>query len=123
MDPTALPRRVVVASFAALVVLAVLWETVLAPLRPGGSLLALKAVPLALALPGLARGRVRVFQWWSMGVLVYVAEGVVRGMTDADPTSRLLGWIECGLATLAWFAILATVRAARQQAQGASAAG
>ena len=122
MDPSALPRRVVVAAFAALAVLAVLWETVLAPLRPGGSLLVLKAVPLVLALPALARGRVRAFQWWSMGVLAYLAEGVVRGMTDVGTMSRTLGWIECALAAIAWTAILATVRAARRSATAAGAA-
>lgn len=121
MDPTALPRRVVVASFAALLALAVLWEMLLAPQRPGGSLLVLKAVPLALALPGLVRGRIRTFQWWSMGVLVYLAEGVVRGMTDADPISRALGWLECALAVIAWTAILATVRAARRVADASPA--
>lgn len=123
MDPTALPRRVVVASFAALAVIAVLWETLLAPLRPGGSLLVLKAVPLVLALPALARGRIRAYQWWSMGVLAYLAEGVVRGMTDADATSRALGWIECLLAVVAWTAILATVRAARRSATAAAVPG
>jgi uncharacterized membrane protein len=117
MDSTALPRHLVVVSCVALVVLALAWETVLAPQRPGGSLLALKALPLAASLPALARGRIRMFQWWSMGILGYLCEGVVRGMTDANATSRLLGWIECGLATLAWFAILATVRAARRAAQ------
>ena len=116
MDPTALPRRIVVAAVAALVVLALAWELWLAPLKPGGSLMALKALPLIAVLPALVRGHVRAFQWWSMLILVYLCEGIVRGMSDPDATSRLLGWIETALAGIAWFAILATVKAARTAA-------
>lgn len=121
MDPIAGPRRAVVACVAALAVLALAWELWLAPLRPGGSLLVLKAVPLLLALPALHRGRVRTFQWWSMLILLYVCEGVVRGLTDADASSRVLGWIETALAAGAYAAILLFVRAARARAQSAAA--
>jgi len=116
MDPTALPRRIVVAAVAALVLLALAWELWLAPLKPGGSLMALKALPLIAVLPALVRGHVRAFQWWSMLILVYLCEGIVRGLSDPDATSRLLGWIETALAGIAWFAILATVKAARAAA-------
>ena len=118
-DPTDRTRRLVVAGVAALAALAVAWEMWLAPQRPGGSLLVLKAVPLLAALPSLARGRVRAFQWWSMAILLYLCEGVVRGMSDATVTSRALGWIEAALATATYAAILMHVRAARS----ASAAG
>ncbi|HEY1042491.1 MAG TPA: DUF2069 domain-containing protein, partial [Telluria sp.] len=37
---------------ALLIVWLVAWETVVAPLRPGGTLLALKALPLLLPLIG-----------------------------------------------------------------------
>jgi uncharacterized membrane protein len=116
MDPTALPRRIVVAAVAALVVLALAWELWLAPLKPGGSLMALKALPLMAVLPALVSGRVRAFQWWSMLILFYLCEGIVRGMSDPDVTSRLLGWIETALAVIAWVSILATVKAARTAA-------
>jgi uncharacterized membrane protein len=116
VDPTALPRRVAVVAVAALVVLAVAWEAWLAPQRPGGSLLVLKALPLAAALPSLVRGRVRAYQWWSMLILLYVCEGVVRGMSDATATGRTLGWIETALAVVAYGAILAYVRASRAPA-------
>jgi uncharacterized membrane protein len=72
----------VVALAVALAVLLVLWETVLAPLRPGGSWLALKALPLALLLPGLASGRVRARQWASLLLPFYCAEGLVRALTE-----------------------------------------
>jgi uncharacterized membrane protein len=113
MHPTDGPRRVVVACVAALAVLAVAWEAWLAPLRPGGSLMVLKAVPLALALPAFVRGRVKAYQWWSMLILLYLCEGVVRGLSDTDPLGRTLGWIETGLAACAYGGILAYVRAAR----------
>jgi uncharacterized membrane protein len=123
MDPTDRTRRLVVAGVASLAVLAVAWELWLAPQRPGGSLLALKALPLLAALPSLARGRVRAFQWWSMAILLYLCEGVVRGMSDATATSRTLGWIEAALAAATYAAILMHVRAARAAASAGTAGG
>ncbi|NIE64059.1 DUF2069 domain-containing protein [Burkholderia sp. Ax-1719] len=86
---------------AALTALCLAWEWRIAPLRPGGSALVLKAVPLAAALPGVLRRRLYTFQWASMLVLLYFAEGIVRGMTDPAP-GDVLGWIEVGL-SLAFF--------------------
>lgn len=124
MTSTDRSRRLVVAGVAALAVLAVAWETWLAPLRPGGSLLVLKALPLLAALPSLARGRVRAFQWWSMAILLYLCEGVVRGMSDPTATSRALGWIEAALAAATFAAILLHVRGVRTaNAAGTPAAG
>jgi uncharacterized membrane protein len=57
---------------------ALLWELWLAPLRPGGSWLALKAVPLALTLPGLVRGKLSSLQWLALLLPFYFAEAVVR---------------------------------------------
>ena len=75
------------------------WERWLAPLRPGGSALVLKALPLACALPGVWRRKLYTLQWASMLVLLYVAEGIVRGMTDGGLSARL-GWVEVAAATL-----------------------
>ena len=86
-------------------------------LRPGGSLLVLKAVPLAVLLPGLARGRVRSFQICSMLILAYLAEGVVRGMTDLPP-SAVYGWIETLLAGAVFAAVLAHMRSLQGPAPG-----
>jgi uncharacterized membrane protein len=113
MAPTDRYRHLAIACVAALLVLSIAWEIWLAPQRPGGTLLVLKAVPLAAALPFLVRGNVRAFQWWSMLILLYLCEGVVRGMSDAGATGRLLGWIEAALASLAYASILAHVRAVR----------
>src|SRR5690606_41802548 len=56
-------RRVAAAALLALIALCVAWETVLAPIRPGGSWLLLKALPLAFPLRGVLRGDVYTFQW------------------------------------------------------------
>ena len=70
------------ASLTALIALCLVWELSLAPLRPGGSLVALKALPLALALPGIFAGRRYTYQWSSMLVLAYFAEGATRAWAD-----------------------------------------
>lgn len=109
-------RRLVVASFIALIALGLAWEFWLAPLRPGGSALSLKVLPLVFALPSLVRGRVRTYQWWSMLVLAYLAEGLVRATSDRGP-SVPLAIIEVGLATLAFTGILLYVREVRRSAR------
>jgi uncharacterized membrane protein len=77
-----------IASWLALVALALAWELLLAPLRPGGSWLALKVVPLLLPLPALLRGSAYAMQVALFIVLLYVLEGSVR-MFEAAPASWL----------------------------------
>jgi uncharacterized membrane protein len=86
----------------ALIALCLAWELWLAPLRPGGSLVALKALPLVLALPGILGGRRYTFQWSSMLILAYFAEGATRAWADAG-LSRTLALAEVAL-SLAFFA-------------------
>ena len=69
-------------SLALLILLCVEWELWLAPLRPGGSWLALKALPLALPLAGVISGKRYTYQWASMLILVYFAEGVTRAWSE-----------------------------------------
>ncbi len=71
------------ASLVALILLCVTWEMWLAPLRPGGSMLALKAIPLLAPLFGILRGRRYTHQWASMLVLLYFVEGIVRATTES----------------------------------------
>jgi uncharacterized membrane protein len=108
------------ASLGALIALALLWELWLAPVRPGAWALALKALPLACALPGVARKSLYTLQWASMLVLLYFAEGVVRGMTDAG-LSASLAWLEALFALAFFLCALAYVapfkRAARMNAR------
>jgi uncharacterized membrane protein len=63
--------------------LAALCELWLAPLRPGGSWLALKALPLAVLWVGVARGSLRGAQWVLLLLPLYVAEGVVRAWSES----------------------------------------
>ena len=109
---TAAPQRAVVALTFALVVLLVLWETLLAPVRPGGSWLALKALPLALLLPGLAKGRARARQWASLLLPFYFGEGLVRGLTEAGRHATV-AWAAALLALAAFAAVLASFRTPR----------
>ncbi len=118
--PVATSRAAALGAFvtlAALALFCVAWEWRLAPLRPGGSALVLKALPLLIALPGVLRRRIYTLQWASMLVLLYFAEGIVRGMSDPAPGNRL-GWIEVALALGFFVCALAYVapfkRAARR---------
>ena len=70
------------ASLVLLIVLCLAWELWLAPLRPGGSWLALKALPLALPLAGIVSGHRYTYQWASMLILIYFAEGVTRAWSE-----------------------------------------
>ncbi len=85
-------------------------EFYIAPLRPGGSMLALKVLPFVAALPGILRRRLYTFQWTALLVLVYIALGVVSGMSDADVRARWSGWTEALIATGYFVAALAYVR-------------
>jgi uncharacterized membrane protein len=85
-----------ITSLIALIVLCLAWEGWLAPLRPGGTLLVAKAVPLLLPLFGILRGKVYTYQWASMLILLYFTEGVVRAWSDHG-LSATLGMIEAGL--------------------------
>lgn len=77
------------ASLIALIFLLVAWETFLAPLRPGGSWLVLKALPLLAPLFGVLRGRRYTFQWSTLLIWLYVAEGAMRMYTDSGWSARL----------------------------------
>ena len=105
--------RLGVAALLALALLALLWETVLAPLRPGGTWLALKALPLLLLLPGVARGTRRARQVASLVLPWYVAEGLVRAFTEHG-RHALVAATSALVALCAFAAILAWLRAERK---------
>lgn len=77
------------ASLIGLILLCLAWETVLAPLRPGGSLLVLKAVPLLLPLRGILSGKRYTYQWACMFILLYFTEGTVRAWSDPGLSAAL----------------------------------
>jgi uncharacterized membrane protein len=92
-DPVAPPaveatRWLAVGCLLALIALGLAWELRLAPLRPGGSWLALKVVPLCFPIPGLLRRRMYTYRWLSLLVWLYFVEGVVR-WNDAGAAAPL----------------------------------
>ena len=64
-------RWVALGSMVGLIVLGLAWEMWLAPIRPGGSLLALKVLPLCLPLAGILKNRMYTYRWISL--LLFVA--------------------------------------------------
>lgn len=78
-------------SLIALIFLCLAWELWLAPLRPGGSLLVLKTLPLLLPLMGILKGRRYTYQWAPMLILAYFTEGVVRAWSDTGLSAWLAG--------------------------------
>lgn len=71
-------QLIATAAFIDLFILCVCWEWFISPLRPGGSWLVLKGIPLLFAIPGLWKGNIYTMQWASMLILLYVTEGLVR---------------------------------------------
>ena len=90
------PQYLAAFCLIALIALCLAWELWLAPLRQGGSWLALKALPLCLPLSGVLKGRVYTFQWSCMLILLYFAEAVMR-LFDHTPAGR---WCAAGAVVL-----------------------
>ena len=79
-----------IVSLIALIAWLVFWEMWVAPLHPGGSLLALKALPLLIPLRGVFKRDIYTLQWSSMVILLYFTEGVVRAWSDTVALSRYM---------------------------------
>jgi uncharacterized membrane protein len=84
-----LSRILAVGSLLALIALGLAWELWLAPLRPGGSWLVLKVLPLCLPLAGLLKNRMYTYRWLSLLVWLYFTEGVVRATSEGAPGAWL----------------------------------
>src|SRR3954463_7562304 len=82
-------RWLALASLLGLIVLGLAWELWLAPIKPGGSLLALKVLPLCLPLAGRLKNRMSPYRWLSLVVWLYFTEGVVRAWSDKAPGAWL----------------------------------
>jgi len=100
------------AALIALILLGVVWELWLAPLRPGGSWLVLKVLPLLVPLFGVLHGKRYTFQWTTLLIWLYAAEGAARAMTDGG-TSAKLGVIELALAFAYFGAAVTYLRSSR----------
>ena len=105
----ALTRILAVSSLLGLIVLGLAWELFLAPIRPGGSWLALKVLPLCIPLAGLLKHRMYTYRWLSLLIWLYFAEGAVRAYSDKPP-SNYLAMIELALCLLLFIACTMHVR-------------
>lgn len=90
-------------SLLGLIALCVAWELFVAPIRPGGSWLVLKVLPLLLIVPGIFKQRVRTYQVTSLLVWLYFAEGATRASSDPALASQLMAGLEV-LLTIVLFA-------------------
>ena len=80
-------RWLAVGSLLGMIVLGLAWELWLAPLRPGGSLLVLKVLPLCIPLAGILKNKMYTYRWVSLMVWLYFTEGAVRAYSDKPPSN------------------------------------
>ena len=110
-----LSRALAVVALLGLVVLCVAWELWIAPLRPGGSWLVLKALPLCIPLAGLLKRRMYTYRWVSLLVWLYFTEGVVRAWGDTAP-SKWCAFAEVALCLVLFAACALHVKGRQRQA-------
>ena len=116
-----LTRLLAVGSVVGLIVLGLAWELFLAPIKPGGSLLALKVLPLCIPLAGLLKNRMYTYRWVSLLVWLYFTEGAVRAWSDRPP-GNYLAMLEVLLCLLLFVACALHVRLRLKNARAAVAA-
>ena len=92
-------------SLIALIFLCLAWELWLAPLRPGGSGLVMKTLPLLFPLMGILKGRRYTYQWAPMLVLAYFSEGVMRAWSETGLSAQL-AMAEIALSVVFFFAAI-----------------
>lgn len=110
-------HRLACVSLLLLILLCILWELWLAPLRAGGTVLALKALPLLVPVRGVLRKDNYTMQWTSMLIWLYFTEGVVRAYSDKVQVSAYLAMIEILLSLLYFIAILGYLRPIKKAAK------
>ncbi|MBT8550903.1 DUF2069 domain-containing protein [Polynucleobacter paneuropaeus] len=103
------------AAFVDLFILCVCWEWFISPIRPEGSWLILKALPLLLPMRGIWKGNVYTMQWASMLILLYITEGLVR-ITESG-WNFYLAILETVLATVAFVSLLMYLKPIKAEAK------
>ena len=106
-----------IVSLVLLILWLVAWELFVAPLKPGGSWLALKALPLLIPLGGVIKRDIYTLQWSSMVILLYFTEGAVRAWSDSDPLSQLMAWGEVILVCIYFVCALLFLRPYKKAAK------
>jgi uncharacterized membrane protein len=99
-------------SLITLIFLCLAWEGWLAPLRPGGSWLTLKAAFLLLPLFGILRGKRYTYKWLSLFIQFYLLEGLTRATSDAG-LSQMLAISETVLAAIVFISAILYIRTTR----------
>lgn len=99
-----------------LIALGLAAELWLAPLRPGGSWLVLKVLPLLAALRGFLSGRRYTFQWMSLLIWLYFAASVVRAMSESG-NAAIVSAIEAASALVLFAFCAAYARVTGQRAK------
>ena len=110
-------QLIATAAFVDLFILCIAWEWFLSPLRPGGSWLILKAIPLLFAIPGLWKGNVYTMQWASMLILLYITEGLVRILETG--ANFWMAVLETTLGTVAFVCLLIYLKPIKARAKAA----
>ncbi len=104
-------------SLISLIALLLMWELFWAPLRPGGSWMALKVLPLLIPLRSILQRKNYTMQWSSMMILLYFTEGVVRASSDILPLSRMLASIEALLSVTFFLSVILYLRPIKKAAK------
>lgn len=121
MNPKLNPifSHIAAVALVGLIILCLVWELFLAPIRPGGSWLVLKVIPLLFPLRGVLKGNIYTLQWSSMLILLYFMEGVTRAWSDPNPLSVSMAIIEIVLSLVfylcAMFYLWPSKKAAKQR--------
>jgi uncharacterized membrane protein len=113
-------QLIATAAFVDLFILCIAWEWFISPLRPGGSWLILKAIPLLFAIPGLWRGNVYTMQWASMLILLYITEGLVRILETG--ANFWMAALETTIATVGFVCLLMFLKPIKARAKAAKKA-
>ncbi|HEX7605921.1 MAG TPA: DUF2069 domain-containing protein [Usitatibacter sp.] len=101
------------ASLIALIFVDTAWELFLAPLKPGGSWMVLKVLPLMAPLFGVLHAKRYTLQWSTLLIWAYAAEGAARAYTDSG-LSAGLAVAELALSLAYFGAAVSLLRAGRR---------
>lgn len=104
-----LPYLATSVSLILLILLSLSWELWIAPLREGGSWLALKALPLCLPLTGILKKRIYTYQYSSMLILIYFAEACMR-LADTTVASQICAAVSVLLCIAFFLGCLAFIK-------------
>lgn len=103
LSPSSLPllQKITVSCVVAMIFLVLVWELWLAPIGGSPSWVVLKAFILMLPLRGLLHGRRYTYQWYTMFVLLFFMEGVMRAWSDKGLSQWLAG-VQVGLTVVSF---------------------